>query len=485
MSIKKLSTDFAFYGIIDVIQRSVSIILVPFYTRFLNQNDFGQLDMFLLLLSFAGVLIDFQFISGITRLYFEFISRDLGDRFAGTVIFFRVLIGLVLALVLSLFGFFGFLEFEFIPSFLGHKLCWILVLIFVPVSLSYDALMMQSRMLRAKVPFASGALLNSVFTTVGSVIATMILGWGITGIIATMLFGRLVGGLALFVGLRKNIKICIDLKILATLFNYCIPLIPGWWFGFSASYIGRFFIYGGLGAEESGLLAVSMKLQSLLGMFAISFRSAWQPFAMSFTQDNDGDAFYVRSMRLFLAIGFFLTFVFTIFIYPIVDFFAPKPYLAVGLTFAIFSVANIIGELESNLQLGCQLAKKTIWISMGSFISFIIVVFILYYYTDSLGIAAVGIALLLSSLARTILTYSSSQYFRFIPYDLKSFLVFGLGCLFLLFNVQMNQILDIPTLFWHSILLLVGLFLSFTMLRSSEIKAMISVIQSIKLKFRK
>lgn len=484
MSIKKLAGDFAFYGIIDVIQRSISLILVPFYTRILNQNDFGQLDMFLILLSLLGVLIDFQFISGFTRLYLDFLSKGIGDRFAGTVIFFRVLIGLLLALVLTLSGFSGFLEFEFFPTFLGHQSCWILVLIFVPVSISFDALMMQARMLRAKVPFAAGALLNTVLTTLGSVVTTVLFGWGITGIIASMLFSRFIGGLVLFIGMRREIKICIDIKILSPLFNYCIPLIPGWWLGFSASYIGRFFVYGNLGAEDSALLAVSMKLQSVIGIFAIAFRSAWQPFAMSFIIDNEGDKFYVRSMRFFLAFGFFLTFVFTIFIDSILDYFAPKSYSDVGVTFAIFSVANIVAELESNLQLGCQLAKKTIWISIGSFISFVIVVFTLYNYTVGLGVMAVGIALLLSSLARTISTYCSSQHYRYIPYDNLSFLIFGLGCLILLFNGYINEILNIPSLYWHSILFITALLFSKKMLRNTETQALTRLLQYLKLKFR-
>lgn len=480
MSIKKLAGDFAFYGIIDAIQRSVSLILVPFYTRVLNQSDFGQLDMFLILLSAIGVLIDFQFISGISRLYLEFVSRDLGDRFAGTVIFFRIVIGLVLALVLTFLGAGGFLEFEFIPSFLEHKSCWLLVLIFVPVSISFDALMMQARMLRAKLPFASGALVSTIFTSIGCVVTTTVFGWGITGIIATMLVGRFFGVVLLFIGLRKNIQICIDVKILTPLFSYCIPLIPVWWLGFSASYIGRFYIYDTLGAEGNALLAVSMKLQSIIGIFAIAFRSAWLPFAMSYIEDKKGDEFYVRTMRFFLAGGFFLTFIFTIFINPLLDLFAPHSYFEVGVTFAIFSVSNIIAELESNLQLGCQLAKKTIWITVSSLISFVIVIFILSNYTSQLGILAVGIASFLSSLARTTVTYLSSQYYRYIPYDHMSFLMFGLGCSVLLFNSQMNQMLNFPTILWHSILLFVGLFISFKMLPSSEIQGFTKVLKSLK-----
>ncbi|AWL10331.1 hypothetical protein HME7025_02491 [Aquirufa nivalisilvae] len=484
MSIKKLAGDFAFYGIIDLIQRSVSLILVPFYTRILDQKDFGKLDMLLILLSVLSVLIDFQFISGISRLYLEFVSKGLGDRFGGTVIFFRFMVGLCLAILISIFGMGGFLEFNFMPSFLENKIPWVLILVFVPVSISFDALIMQARMLRAKIPFASGALLSTIFTSLGSVITTVLLGWGITGVIATMLAGKIIGGLIVYVGLGNKIQLCIDRQILKPLFAYCVPLIPGWWLGFSATYVGRFFVYGILGPEDSALLAVSMKIQNLIGLFAISFRSAWLPLAMTYIEDKDGDTFYVSTMRLFMSGGFLMTFLLTLFIHPLLAIFAPSTYHDVGITFALFSIGCIIGECESNLQLGCQLAKKTIWITVGSFVSFLISILILSMYTSQLGITAAGLALLLSAIGRIVVTYFSSQYYRFIPYDMKSFLMFGLGCIVLLFNAQMNQILSIPTIFWQGILFFVGLFFSIKMLSSSEIQAMIRVFQSLKLKFR-
>ncbi len=481
MSFKKLGGDFAFYGLIDVVQRSLSLILVPFFTRVLDKNDFGNLDMFLVLLSIFSVLIDFQFISGISRLYLDYVTKGLGSKFAGTVVFFRFYIGIALAILLSILGFLGFLETGFIPSFLNNKLTWLLILIFVPISISFEALMTQARMLRVKIPFASGAVISSVITLGGSIITTGLFDWGITGIVFSMLAGKIIGGLIVYFGLGNNIQVCVDKKILNPLLMYCMPLIPGWWLGFSATYVSRFFVYDILGPGDTALLAISMKLQSLIGIFAISFRSAWLPLAMTLIEDKGGDSFYIRSTRLFISGGFLVTFLLTVFIYPIMTIIAPSGYQDVGLTFALFSLGCIIGEVESNLQLGCQIAKKTIWITFGSIVSFLISMFILYSYTSQMGIRAAGLALFLSSLGRIILTYLSSQFYRYIPYDNKSFFMFGLGSLVLLFNVQINELLSIPILYWRGILLFLGLYFSYSILGKSEIQAIRKAFQSIKL----
>lgn len=480
MSFKKLGGDFAFYGLIDLIQRSLSLILVPFFTRVLDQNDFGNLDMFLVLLSIFSVLIDFQFISGISRLYLEYVSKGLGAKFAGTVVFFRFYIGIVLAISLSILGFFGFLEIGFMPSFLNNKLAWVLILIFVPFSISFEALLTQARMLRLKIPFASGAVISSVFTLFGSIVTTVVFGWGITGIIFSMLAGKIIGGLFIYFGLGNNIQACVDIQLLKPLFFYCMPLIPGWWLGFSATYVSRFFVYDILGPGDTALLAISMKLQGLIGIFAVSFRSAWLPLAMTLIEDKGGDSFYIRSMRLFISGGFLVTFLLTIYINPIMTIIAPSGYQDVGITFALFSLGCIIGEVESNLQLGCQIAKKTIWITFGSMFSFLISIIILYSYTSQMGIRAAGLALFLSSVGRIILTYLSSQYFRYIPYENKSLLIFGLGCLVLLFNAQIHETLNIPIPYWRGILLFSGLWFSYKMLGNSEIQVILKSVQSIK-----
>jgi O-antigen/teichoic acid export membrane protein len=482
MSIKKLGGDFAFYGLIDVVQRSLSLILVPFFTRVLDINEFGNLDIFLVLMSIFSVLIDFQFISGISRLYLEYLSKGLGSKFAGTVVFFRFYIGIALAILFSILGFLGFLEIGFMPSFLNNKLAWLLILIFVPFSISFEALMTQARMLRLKVPFASGAVVSSIVTLGGSIITTGAFDWGITGIILSMLVGKIIGGLIVYFGLGNNIQVCVDKQILNPLLMYCMPLIPGWWLGFSATYVSRFFVFDTLGPGDTALLAISMKLQSLIGIFAISFRSAWLPLAMTLIEDKGGDSFYIRSTRLFISGGFLVTFLLTLFINPILTIIAPSSYQDVGLTFALFSLGCIIGEVESNLQLGCQLAKKTIWITFGSMFSFLISIFILYTYTSQMGIRAAGLALFLSSFGRIILTYFSSQYYRYISYDNKSFLMFGFGCLVLLFNVQLNELLSIPVLYWRGILLLFGLYIFFSILSKSEIQAIRKSIQSINFK---
>ena len=96
MSIKNLSIDFAFYGLLDLLQRSIGLIMVPLYTRVLTQQQFGDLDILLVMASVFTVIVDLQFVSGFSRLYLEYLDKGLGPRFAGTVLVVRLIGGLVI-----------------------------------------------------------------------------------------------------------------------------------------------------------------------------------------------------------------------------------------------------------------------------------------------------------------------------------------------------------------------------------------------------
>lgn len=468
MGLKKLGSDFLFYGLLDVIQRSVSVFLVPLYTRTLSQSDFGNLDMFLVLISVLSVLIDFQFATGISRLYGEFVSRCEDSRFMGSILVLRFVIGILIALVALIIGLKGMINFNFIPLFDENLYTWILVLLFVPISLTFEALITQTRMLRSKRSFAAGTMISTLFTLFGSFISTVFTDLGATGIIGSMLLGRMFAVVVLYLRLIKKIQLCLDWKILSTLFSYCMPLIPGWWLAFSSTYISRFFVFGSLGPNENALLAVSMKILNVVGIVAISFRSAWFPIAMNYVGDSKGDEFFSKSMRFFMSVTFCSTFIFTIFIKPLLSIFAPNSYSEVGIVFSFFAIGSLIGEIESNLQLGAQIAKKTIWISIGSLLSFIVTLFILDRYTMEYGLTAAGLALLFSALVKFCITFFSSQHYNYIPYENKSFIYLFIGCVILLFQNYVFSYFDLNFHIWNVIQLIFGIIISIAILTKKD-----------------
>jgi O-antigen/teichoic acid export membrane protein len=83
-SIRTLGSDVLFYGVLDVLQRSIGFLLIPLYTRLLPQEQYGELDFLLTCAAGLAVLTDLQFIAAFTRLYHEHEQRGSAARLAGS-----------------------------------------------------------------------------------------------------------------------------------------------------------------------------------------------------------------------------------------------------------------------------------------------------------------------------------------------------------------------------------------------------------------
>lgn len=432
MSIRRLSSDFAFYGVLDFVQRSFSILLVPIYTRVLSQASYGNLDLILTVMSVLTVLADLQFGAGFTRLYLENRKAGRGPLFAGTTILTRVGLGSLLAAVFLGLGYGGLLEVKALPSFLANRQAWTLAVLNIPVTFSFDILLVQSQMLRWKKWFFAGAFGNTLLMTVLSIVFTVGIPLGIVGVVLAQFLAKCVSTGLLYGGLRAEVSAGVLRNLLKDIASYSLPLVPGRWVGHADTYLSRFFIYASLGPSENAILAITTKVAAVLGLFSVAFRTAWQPLAMAYIDDDKGETFYVRSLRLLAAGGLFSVFAVSVLCRPLLIILAPNAYAITELYAPFFLMALIITEMENSLQLGNQISKKSYWISISAGVAFSLNFLVLIFLSVRFGIYAAGGGALLSSVARATVTYYSSQRNYRIAYDLRALTMFVLGCAALL-----------------------------------------------------
>lgn len=483
MSIKTLSADLGFYGLLNTLQRSIGITMVPIYTRVLSQTEYGNLDIILIFSSVLCVLVDLQFVAGFSRLYYKYRNAGKDKRFVGTVIISRLIGGISIPAIFLALGFLGNLELSFLPSFKANSSVWILAAISVPLALTYEILLLQTRMLRWKRLFALGALSNSLLSVTLSIFFVAALRWGIVGVVLGLVLGKLVGLLLLGWGLRREIEPRFDVEPFKELIRYSMPLVPGWWFAIGSTYLGRFFVFAELGSAESAILAVCMKVAGVIGLFTASFRLAWQPLAMAYIGDESGEVFYVRSMRLFMAGGIFCAFLLAAFLEPILAVLTPSPYSIVKYYFPLFAVGSLLGGTATNLQLGNQIARTTHWISISAISSVAINVIILIVFTKRYGIVAAGLALIVSSALKNVIMYISAQRNYYISYDKKAFLLFGLGCGMLLLLGLGSYVQYIRGWVFTSCAASIGIVLPWFIVAPSERQALKKFVRNTSLKF--
>jgi O-antigen/teichoic acid export membrane protein len=477
VSIRALSADFAFYGLLDLLQRSITIIMVPIYTRVLSQREFGDLDIILVLSSFLFILVDLQFTAGFSRLYYESAEEGTDRRLAGTAVTARLISGVIAASVFLVLGFYGRLEWNFLPSFEANRTAWILAVAVIPLTLCYDILLLHARMLRWKRSFAVGSLSNVFVSCVLTAYLAVVLHLGVVSVLLGMFIGKVVGLSLLAWELRQKVTLCIDAALFKRLIVYTWPLIPAVWVSHSSVYGNRFFVFGQLGAEENAILSLSMKFVSILGMFALAFHSAWQPIAMSHIGKAEGDAFYVRSTRLLIAGSLFSMFFVTALLDPVLPILAPASYSSVQYYFPMFAVGMVLSTCSNNIQLGHQIAKTTLWISVNAMIAVGINIGLLAVLLKPYGIFGAGVAWLVSFSVGFLVMYYSAQRKHRIPYDTRAFAILAAGCVLLLVTgfVAYEQVA--PRWVNSSLALVLGILLPWLVVRNTELEALKAVVK--------
>jgi len=446
--------------------------MVPVYTRVLSQKEYGELDIIIIFCSVLFILVDLQFISGFSRLYYEYRNKGKGKRFAGTAITTRLIGGVTICAAFIVLGFLGNIEYNFLPSFKGNTVAWILAVISIPLTLSFDVLLLQIRMLRWKKWFALGALSNYFLSCVLSAFFVIVMNLGIVGVVLGLLLAKLVALPLLGWGLRGEVKLCLDAEPFKDLIRYCMPLVPGWWLSFGAAYLSRFFIFAEMGADANAILAVCMKIAGVIGLFNVSFRTAWEPLAMANIGNTSGDSFYVRSMRIYIAGCIFSIFWIAAFLGPILTVLAPSSYSVAKYYFPLFAVGYVLSGCASNLQLGNEIAKTTHWISISSLVTVAINLLVLIFLTKSLGIVAAGLAWIVSFTVKDLIMYYTAQNNYHIPYDKKAFLLLGLGCgLFLLLGYA-NYCQHLTGWLFTGCLASMGIIIPWSVIEADERKSM-------------
>lgn len=432
MQIKTLTKDFAFYGVLDILQKSIGIILIPIYTRVLDQSEYGNLDMIFIFTSILCILVDLQFVAGFTRLYYEQIKIGKGKEFVGTVIVSRLIGGTTIPSLFILLGYLGLIEFSFIPSFSKYSSIWIISAISVPISLTLDILLLQLRMLRLKKWFTIGTLSSTILSAIISIIFVITFKLGILGVVSGLTIGKLISITILLLRRNNEISLNFNFSIFKELIKYTFPLIPGWWLAFASSYLCRFFVFDKLGPEQNAILAISMKISTVVALLGSSFIFAWQPLAIKSIGQQGDKLFYRRSLRLFIAGGLFVLLVLTAFIQPMLTLLAPNTYNNARFYFPLFAIGSLISSCALSLNLGNEIAKKTYWMTISTITAIVINFLILIIFLDKFGIFAAGLGWVFSYTVQCIILYYTSQANFEIPYEKKAFFLLGLGCIFII-----------------------------------------------------
>lgn len=289
---KNLLSNLGLFTLNAFATKLITFLLVPLYTYYLSQKDFGISDMSTTVISLILPLATLSISDAVLRFMIE--DEVHKGEYANAGVALTIFSCLIVALLLPILN---------LPIFGGlgdYKLFFWLMY----VTNSFQNLFSNcARGLNQIKLITVVSIISSLFTSCGAFILISIFKIGLIGYFISLISGGIVG-VTLYIVVGKHYRYFRFIKkehlfqLFGRMIPYAVPLIPNalfWWIGTS---INRFFITSMLGISASGLFAATLKIPNLMNMVYSIFFQAWTLSAFQEFKKSNVQTFFTIIFRL-------------------------------------------------------------------------------------------------------------------------------------------------------------------------------------------
>jgi O-antigen/teichoic acid export membrane protein len=416
--LRRLTQDFAVYGVGVIVVKAFSIITIPIYTRVFTPEQFGVLSYVTTLGGLLGSVLVLGGDTAYARFFFEAQTREKRQVITSTWIGFLAAWSVIVCLLLLPFA--GLVA----DSSFGNREATPLLVAMVLISPVSLVNRMCAQVLRNEFRPVSYSVLNAVSTLLlvaFAVIAVVVLRLGLLGV----LLGTLAAELAMLpVRLwtaRSMFSLQFSLPVLRQLLAFGIPIVPtslAYWVFLTSDRL----ILGKLSTlEQLGLYSVANSLVGLATVIITAFGQAWSPHSIRLYVEDRGSAtlIYGRVMTYLLA-GFGLLAVgITAFGPELLRLLTSAPYYEASAAIAPLAIGLVAMASTQVTAGGIQLAKRTRYLAIHAWLAAVANVGLNLVLDRPYGMLGAAWATALAYVGLTILYLVTSQRLWPVTYEVR------------------------------------------------------------------
>lgn len=393
----------------------LQVFLVPFYTRYMAEAEFGTTDLLQAVVSLLIPVFSMTIYEAVFRFAMEKDNDKISVLSTG---FFLNTAGMV---VLCICG-------VLVSGLMPKEYVWLVIL--NTVTNSFRTLYSQyARSINRVQLFTFDNVLLTLLVLILNIFFIAVLNLGITGYMMGYILANLFSCLFLIVKLGKDRKVRIhSIHRITTkdMLWFSIPLIPNaicWWLG---SFADRVMIVAMVGSAANGLYAAAHKIPSLLSTVVAIFFQAWQISANKEFKKNDIAVYYSSIFEQISSCIFLLASLLIGFSQLINSVFLGASYADAWLympplilSMAFFSFAQFLGSIYSA-------NKKTTMAMVTNLTAVVLNIFLNYFLIRNFGTIGAAIATATAySVLWIVRIYDTGKIVR-IQYQIKSLVVSSL-----------------------------------------------------------
>lgn len=293
---KRLAKHSAIYGVSNVLNTAIALILLPIYTHYLTPADYGILEVLTITVLFVSVFLQLGLGSAIFKIVL-YDKSESEDVLVSTAFYFLTISSGIVFIILYLLApsiadiildssqYANLVRLISLTAFLN-------VVSIIPLA----KLRMHDESIKYSVisigKFIVGVSLNIYFIAG--------LKKGVEGLVIAGAIQSFVFALILVMMLAKDLRLSFSGTALREMLSFGLPLVP---MGIAASILSmadRYFLRYYTTLEETGLYALGYKFGSIITLIVSSFQIAWPAVLFSVAKRPDARKFYSKLLTYFV-----------------------------------------------------------------------------------------------------------------------------------------------------------------------------------------
>jgi len=423
------------YSLGNLSVKLIGLILLPIYLKALSVSDYGVLAM---LEVTSQLLIDlFSFNLSLAMLRWAAGETDeiKKKKIISTAYLATAVISLLLCAFLIPFSKqFSFILFESTDYKNYLSLLFISSAIMILNNVPLNILRLQQK----SVFYAVLTTLQFVVILILNIYFVVYCNYGVLGIVISQLIGNVFVTLLLAPLVFKNVTLMFDNKLLKSLVFYGIPLafstISTNILTFGDRYILNYF----MPLSSVGVYSLGVKIAGLLKVLLLqSFQLGFIPIAFKMFDEPNSKRFFTKVMTYFVFILVITSLILSVFGAEGISLFTSnKEYFSAATVIPLLSLTFVITGIRYMVTLGFHYSRKTKYeaaiVIFGSVLNIILNILLIPIFS----FVGSALAMLLSIIAITGISYYYSAKYYPVPYEIKRLAqIIGLAIILYLISI--------------------------------------------------
>lgn len=424
-SVRELGRDTILYGIAYALSKSVALILLPVYTRYLVPEEFGLYDSAMVLGAVLNLAMQAELNVGLTRYFYQ--SGDERRPLVTTIYSVVCVLGLV-------FGGATLLAAPMIARLVTSSpegpltVRLVVAMAFGSSLLSLAAV--QLRLERRIGRYSVVSLLTVVTSGALGILFVVGLGWGVPGAVGASAAGAWLGAAIGTFSVRRALGARLSMPLLRRSLGYSLPIVPAIAAGFLRRFGDRVVILAYLPASALGVYAVGFKIALLPGLLIEAFKLSWGPMAVKLIGDPDQKNVYRHALRLYVLLVGTIGFGVAAFATELLRLLGTPAYAGAEPVIGWIVAATVLNGAAAFVSVGAMVAERSSVLAVTNWLGAGVAIAAMAVLVPLRGIEGAALGAAAGALVTIIVMYRMSQRLFAIRYDVAR--IWGVMAIYLL-----------------------------------------------------